>query len=99
MARLGQRRKLLAARVARDAWRKSEGDREVFEQLVENDERTLRLKEDAKVRSIDPALIVLFIKLAMAIFEYFKNRQAVSLESAESDEALVLASVRYLEQK
>ena len=53
----------------------------------------------AKVKSIDPALVILFIRLAMAIFEYFKTRQAVSLESSESDEALLLASVRYLEDK
>lgn len=99
MARLGQRRKLLAVRVAREAWRKSEGDKEVFKEIVENDPRVLRLKEDAKVKSIDPALVILFIRLAMAIFEYFKTRQAVSLESAESDEALLLASVRYLEDK
>ncbi len=99
MARLGQRHKLLAARVAREAWRKSEGDKEVFKEIVENDPRVLRLKEDAKVKSIDPALVILFIRLAMAIFEYFKTRQAVSLESAESDEALLLASVRYLEDK
>jgi hypothetical protein len=90
MARLGQRHKLLAARVAREAWRKSEGDKEVFEQLV---------KDDARVKSIDPALIILFIRLAMAIFEYFKNRQAVSLESAESDEALILGAVRHYGDK
>lgn len=93
MARLGQRRKLLAARVARDAWRKAEGDKEVFEQLVKEDDRI------KNVKAIDPALVVLLIQLAMAIFEYFKNRKSVSLESHESDEALVLASVRYLEQK
>lgn len=84
--RFTQLRKLQAARVAREAWAKSNGDRDAYEKLV---------KEDQRTKSIDPALIVLFIKLAMAIFEYFKNRQSVSV--TESDEDLVLAAARYYE--
>lgn len=85
MRRLRQRHKVTAAQVAKDAWAQSNGDRDAFEQLV---------KEDQRTKSIDPALIILFIRLAMAIFEYFKNRQSVS---AESDEEIVLAATRFYE--
>lgn len=86
LRRLRQRHKLVAAQVAKDAWAQSNGDRDAYEKLV---------KEDQRTKSIDPALIILFIRLAMAIYEYFKNRQ--SLPAAETDEELVLAAARYYE--
>lgn len=85
MRRLRQRHKLMAVQVARDAWSQSNGDRDAFENIV---------KEDQRTKSIDPALIILFIRLAMAIFEYFKNRQSVN---AESDEEVVLGATRFYE--
>ena len=85
--RLNQEHKLAAVRVAKDAWAKSNGDKALFEQLV---------KEDQRTKMIDPMLIVLFIKLAMAVWDYFKNRNAsVSAVVGEDDEAVILGAVRY----
>lgn len=87
--RLGRGHKSLAVQVSKDAWAQANGDREVFENLVREDSRTV---------GIDPALVLLFIRLAMAIFDYFKNRStSVSGPVAdESESDVVLGSIRYL---
>lgn len=85
--RLGLSHKRLCAQVAREAWAKANGNREAFEAAV---------KGDSRVAAIDPALIILFVRLAMAIFDYFKNRNAATGEGDDSDDGLVLAAVRYM---
>lgn len=83
--RLTRAYKLLAVRVVRDHREAANGDKAVFENLV---------KEDPRVKSIDPALIVLFIRLAMAVWEYFSSRQ-VSADAPESDDEVLLGAVRF----
>lgn len=87
MARLGLLRKRLAARVAKDAWVASNGDKDAYEAAVKADERLV---------GIDPATIILIIRLIWAAYEWFKNRKASAeqhLETSEDD--ILLGSVRY----
>lgn len=84
--RLTLNQKRLAARSARAAWAACGGDKAKFEALV---------KEDGQKVGIDPMLILLFVRIAMAVYDYFKNRNA-STDVADSDDDLILNSVRYL---
>jgi hypothetical protein len=87
--RLSQPHKRLAVQVARDKFSQAQGNKVEFERLV---------REDSRVKMIDPALIALFIQVAMAIFSYFKNRQASNLSTtSESDDDIYLGSIRFEE--
>ena len=85
--RLTSRHKLLAVRVARANFEKAAGNEIEFERLVRADEN---------VKMIDPALIILFIQVAMAVFKYFKDRKASKLSYADLDDNEVfLGSIRF----
>lgn len=83
LRRLTQRRKLLAAQVAKDAWAKCNGDRDQYESLARADERLV---------GIDPALIVLIIRLIMAAYEYFASAPKAE---TPTDEEIVLGAVPF----
>ena len=85
--KLSKNNKLEAVRVAKDAYAKANGDKDLYEKLVKEDPRTV---------GIDPMLILLFIKLAMAVWDYFKNRKASVSEVAGIDEdEAILGAVRF----
>lgn len=81
---LGHWHKNRAARIARDLWNKGFRDRATFEAALRSDHRLVR---------IDPALVILMIKLALAIFDYFMTKGNV--EATETDAELILAAIRY----
>lgn len=87
--RLSQPHKRLAVQVAKDKFALAQGNKIEFERLV---------KEDRRVKAIDPALIALFIQVALAVFAYFKNRQVQGKPVAsETDDEIYLASIRFEE--
>lgn len=81
--RLRKKERLTAVAVAKDAAASANGDKDVFEKLVNEDHRT---------KAIDPALILLFIRLVWLIWEYYKNKNA-SLPVDESAEDTVTAAI------
>ena len=87
--RLNRRQKQTASQVSKDAFVAANGDRDAFEQLV---------KEDSRTKAIDPMLILLFVRMAMAIYDYFKNRSVTAVGSVAdlTDDEVILGSVRYL---
>lgn len=87
--RLSQPHKRLAVQVAKDKFALAQGNKIEFERLV---------KEDRRVKAIDPALVALFIQVALAVFAYFKNRQVQGKPVAsETDDEIYLASIRFEE--
>lgn len=87
--RLSQPHKRLAVQVAKDKFALAQGNKIEFERLV---------KEDRRVKAIDPALIALFTQVALAVFAYFKNRQVQGKPVAsETDDEIYLASIRFEE--
>lgn len=84
--KLNKGHKSLAVQVSKDAYARANGDKAVYEQLVKADPRNV---------GMDPMLVLLFIKLAMAIFDYFKNRQvSASAVAAEDEDAVILGAVK-----
>ena len=88
--RLTQAQKVLAVQVTKDAFAKSGGNKVEFERLV---------REDSRVKAIDPMLIVLFIRVVMLVFEYFKNRHVSGTPALgmESDADVYINSLRFEE--
>ncbi len=85
--RLTARQKLEAVRTARSKFELAAGNEVEFERLVH---------EDAKVKMIDPALIILFIQIAMAVFKYFQDRKASKLSYTElDDQEIFLGSIKF----
>jgi hypothetical protein len=85
--RLSLAHKRLAVQVARTHWAAASGNRVEFERLV---------KEDRRVKAIDPALIALFIQVLMAVFQYFMNRQVSGLSATnETEDEVYLGAIRY----
>jgi hypothetical protein len=77
--RLRQRR--LAVRLARKYNGQFNGDTDKIKEAIEKDESLV---------GIDPALVILFVQLVMAVIQYFQNRQT---SDVESDDDEVLAGV------
>jgi hypothetical protein len=75
----------IAVAVGREAALKAAGNKVEFDRLVEADPRT---------RSIDPALIFLFMKIIMAIFEYYKARNASGLSVAQESDDTVYSNIQ-----
>lgn len=87
--RLSQPHKRRAVQVAKDKFPLAQGNKVEFERLV---------REDRRTKAIDPALIALFIQVALAVFAYFKNRQVQGKPvSSETDDEIYLASIRFEE--
>lgn len=85
--RLSLAHKRLAVRVAKDAFKQSGGNKVEYERLVKADQRTV---------GVDPALIALFIQVAMAVFQYFMNRQVSGLPvMVENEDEIYLGSIRF----
>jgi len=85
--RLSLAHKRLAVRVAKDAFTQAGGNKVEYERLVKADKRTV---------GVDPALIALFTQVALAVFQYFKNRQVSGLPvMAESEDDIYLGSIRF----
>jgi hypothetical protein len=85
--RLTARQKLEAVRTARSKFELAAGNEVEFERLV---------REDAKVKMIDPAMIMLFIQIAMAVFKYFQDRKASKLSYTElDDQEIFLGSIKF----
>jgi len=86
-SRLAAAHKLLAVKVAREKFELAAGNKIEFERLVRSDRR---------VKSIDPALLALFIQVPLAVFEYMRNRKASGLSYAEQDDqTLFLNSIPF----
>jgi hypothetical protein len=77
--RLRQRR--LAVRLGRKYNEQFDGDMDKIKSAIEKDEALV---------GIDPAMVILFIQLVLAVIKYFQDRKTSGVES-EDDE--VLASV------
>jgi hypothetical protein len=77
--RLRQRR--LAVRLARKYNGQFNGDIDKIKEAIEKDESLV---------GIDPALVILFVQLVMAVIQYFQNRQTSGVEIDDDD---VLAGV------
>ena len=87
--KLNHKHKMLAVQVAREHYAASGGNKVEFGRLVQ---------EDSRVKMIDPMLIILFIKIAYMVFEYFRNRPVTSTTSApETDAEIYANSLRYEE--
>lgn len=79
--------KRLAVQVAKAHWAAASGNKVEFERLV---------KEDRRTKSIDPALIALFIQVLMAVFQYFSNRQVSGLSVLDQkDDEVFVGAIRY----
>jgi hypothetical protein len=77
----------LAVAIAKDHFPASGGNVVEFERLV---------KEDRRTKAIDPALLVLFVQIMMAVFTYFQNRQKTGLPvMSQTDDEIFLGSIRY----
>lgn len=87
LRRLTQAHKRLGVAVANDAWAACDGDETKFLAMV---------KEDKRTTAISPALIYLFIQLALAVFQYYKNKKAPA-HSVESVDDTIVACARYWE--
>ena len=86
--RLRQEQKLLASKAAK----------RVLAADLPRSEVRAALRAEARAAGIDPALIILFVQIAWAIYKYFTtNNVAPAAAEAMSDESAVLASVRYME--
>ncbi len=77
--RLRQRR--LAVRLARKYNGQFNGDTDKIKEAIEKDESLV---------GIDPAMVILFIQLVLAVIKYFQDRQTSGVESDDDD---VLAGV------
>lgn len=85
--RLSQAHKMLAVDVAKDLFPKSGGNRVEFERL---------LRADNRVKMIDPMLIILFIRVAMLVFEYFRNKPVSGVTAVnETNEDIYTNSLKY----
>ena len=85
--KLNQRYKLLAVQVAREQFAASGGNKVEFERLF---------RGDSRVQAIDPMLIVLLLKVAWMVFEYFRNKPVNGTTAvAESDTEIYANSLRY----
>jgi len=87
--KLNRKSKILAVELTREYFAKSDGDIVEFERLVRTDPRAM---------GISPAMIMLFIKVALMVFEYFRNRQVSGLPDVpETDIEIYANSLRYEE--
>jgi len=87
--KLNNKLKLLAVQVAREHFAAAGGNKVEFERLV---------RGDSRVAMIDPMLIILFIKIAYQVFEYFRNRPVNGASTAvETDVEIYTNSLRYEE--
>lgn len=87
--KLNQKYKMLAVQVARDKFAAAGGNKVEFERLFRSDERLVGL---------DPTLILLLIKVAWMVFEYFRNRPVSGASVVgESDAEIYVNSLRYEE--
>lgn len=87
--KLNVKHKMLAVQVAREHFAASGGNKIEFERLV---------REDSRVKTIDPMLILLFIKIAYQVFEYFRNRSVNgTTATGETDAEIYANSLRYEE--
>ena len=87
--KLNNKLKMLAVQVSREHFAASGGNKVEFERLV---------RDDSRVKMIDPMLIVLFIKVAWMVFEYFRNRPVNGTASTvETDAEIYANSLRYEE--
>jgi hypothetical protein len=87
--KLNVRLKMLAVQVAREHFAASGGNKIEFERLV---------RSDSRVSMIDPMLIILFIKIAYQVFEYFRNRPVNgTISTTETDAEVYANSLRYEE--
>jgi hypothetical protein len=87
--KLNNKLKMLAVQVAREHFAASGGNKVEFERLV---------RGDSRVKMIDPMLILLFIKIAYQVFEYFRNRPVNgTMNAAETDAEVYVNSLRYEE--
>jgi hypothetical protein len=77
--RLRQRR--LAVRLGRKYNGQFNGDIDKIKEAIEKDESLV---------GIDPAMVILFVQLVMAVIQYFQNRQTSGVEIDDDD---VLAGV------
>jgi len=85
--RLTRAQKLLTVRVSREKYVQAAGNEVEFERLV---------REDNRVKMIDPALIMLIIQVAMAIFKFIRDRQAAKLTCDGLDDSEVfLGSIKF----
>jgi hypothetical protein len=75
----------LAVAVGREAASKAAGNKVEFDRLVESDPRT---------RSIDPALIFLFMKIIMAVFEYYQARNASGVSVSQETDEMVYSNIQ-----
>jgi len=82
--KLSNTERLLAVRVARELLPKASGNSVEFHRL---------LKADSRVQFIDPALMALFIQIAIAVFKYYMNRQASSSVVEDESDAQILKKV------
>lgn len=73
---LPKRMRLQAVAVGREAYAASNGDRDEFERLV---------KEDKRTKAINIALILLFIQVALAVWEYYKKQNPSSALMSDED--------------
>lgn len=83
-SRLSNSERLLAVRVAREKLSAAGGNSVEFERLV---------KADARTESIDPALVALFIQIAIAVFKYYMNRNVTASASADETDVQILQKV------
>jgi hypothetical protein len=82
--RLSNSERLLAVRVGREKLAAAGGNSVEFERLV---------KSDARTQAIDPALIALFIQIAIAVFKYYMSRNASASAIADETDAQLLKKV------
>lgn len=82
--RLSNPERLLAVRVAREQLAAAGGNSVEFERLV---------KSDARTQAIDPALISLFIQIAIAVFKYYISRNTSASAIADETDAQLLKRV------
>ena len=83
-SRLSNSERLLAVRVAREKLSEAGGNSVEFERLV---------KADTRTASIDPALVALFIQIAIAVFKYYMNRNVTASASADETDVQILQKV------
>jgi hypothetical protein len=80
---------MLAVQVAREHYATAGGNKVEFDRLVRADDR---------VKMIDPMLILLFIKIAYMVFEYFRNKPVTGNPAIdETDTEIYANALRYEE--
>lgn len=87
--KLNHKYKMLAVQLAREHFAASGGNKVEFDRL---------LKADQRVQFIDPMMILLIIKLAYMVYEYFRNKPVTGASTAtETDAEIYANSLRYEE--